>query len=116
MACVQTLYSTLYNTCIQLYITPMCTILFYFSTLDVSATQQVSPSPEHSLSGASIASSSLFQPPSRKRTASKSEELDKLIVKSLQEIEERRQEKRARQIEDEAELFGRLVASSLRRL
>ena len=49
--------------CIQLCITPACvncvyTTLFYFSTLDVSARQQVSPSPEHSQSAASIASSS----------------------------------------------------------
>lgn len=42
--------------------------------------------------------------------------MDEMIVRTLRGIEERRQEKRTQQVEDEAELFGRLVASTLRRL
>ena len=64
-----------------------------------------------------MTSSSLVQPVSKKRKTSRGgDDVDDIIIKSLKGIEERRQEKRSRQVEDEAELFGRLVASTLRRL
>ena len=78
----------------QSIIIRVSTVLYgvYFSTSDASATQSVSPSSEPSQSVASSVSSSLFQLASRKRKASKSEELDELIVRSLRGIEERHQE------------------------
>ena len=93
---------------------------FRFSTEMASVSQppsRESLSPEPSRSTGSMTSSSSVQPVSKKRKTSRGgDDVDDMIFKSLKGIEERRQEKRSRQVEDEAELFGRLVASTLRRL
>ena len=93
---------------------------FHFSTEMASVSQppsRESLSPEPSRSTGSMTSSSSVQPVSKKRKTSRGgDDVDDIIIKSLKGIEERRQEKRSWQVEDEAELFGCLVASTLRRL
>ena len=54
------------------------------------------------------------QPPSKKRRSMKGDDIDEMLINSIKTIQERRQEKHSRQLNEETH-FGLQVAETLRR-